>query len=77
MLWCVIFDVGFELASWINAADVTDGNEKLLTTALPAAATTAAGFNSVCLGEKLSSSSSSIGLFGVIATVSLKHIQAQ
>lgn len=72
-----MFDVGLELASCIIAADVKDGIEKLLTTAPPAAATIAAGFRSVCRGEKLSSSSSSIGLLGVIATVSLKHKHAQ
>lgn len=78
ILWCVILDVCLALASWIKATDVTDGNEKLLATALPAAATTAAGLNRFCLGDsKLSSSSSSIGLFGVMATVSLKHKQAQ
>lgn len=56
-------------------------DEKLLTTAPPAAATAVAtavaGLSRVCLGEKLSSSSSSIGLLGVMATVSLKHKQAQ
>lgn len=66
-------------ASCNNNEDVViDGNDELLTTALPAAAITAAGFNIVRFGEsKLSSSSSSIGLFGVMATVSLKHKQAQ
>lgn len=73
-----MLDVCLALASWIKETDDTDGNEKLLTTAPPAAAKTAAGFNSVCRGDsKFSSSSSSIGLFGVIATVSLKHKQAQ
>lgn len=72
-----MLDVCLALASCIKATVVTDGNEKLLTAALPAAATTAAGLRSDLGESKLSSSSSSMGLFGVIATVSLKQRQAQ
>lgn len=65
-----MFDITFDVTSWISL--------ELFATAPAAAAITAAGFNSVRFGDsKLSSSSSSIGLFGVMETVSLKHKQAQ
>lgn len=68
-----MFDMSFDEASCSN-----DSADEVTVEALPAAAMAAAVFNSVRFGEtKLSSSSSSIGLFGVIATGSLKHKHAQ
>lgn len=70
MLWWVIVEIG--------VAVVSCSNNDVELTAAPAAAITAAGLNNVFLfGDSKSSSSSSIGLFGVIATVSLKHKHAQ